>query len=111
MSELTDNAKKLLESAKRRFGNLTPAELELLDKSPLGKPTDRRTGVEEEDNPTNAKSWGDERIIRAEMIEWLCTDAEASSLVHRKGIRVGGARIKGERDLSPTSAVSHHDVS
>jgi len=94
----------LLELAQKKFDNLTPAEQELLKKAPLGKPADRRTGVEEEDNPTNAESWDDNRVIRAELIEWLCTNPEASALVHRKGINIVGARIKGEwTSYSPTS--------
>ena len=51
-------------------------------------------------DPVNAGRWGKERVIRAEWLNWLCTNQEASALVKARGIEIAGARIDGVVDLS-----------
>ncbi|MEK6676238.1 MAG: hypothetical protein AABZ47_11375, partial [Planctomycetota bacterium] len=53
--------------------------------------------------PGNADSWGPERVLRAEVIVWLCTDKKAKELVTHKGIQIWGARVDNELDLLDAS--------
>ncbi len=50
-------------------------------------------------NPEEAEMWGPERVLRANRIEWLCTNSNATALLSHNGIRIGGARIDGELKL------------
>ena len=50
--------------------------------------------------PENAASWGEERKIRADLIRWICLDAESSKLVDPKGVQIYGAKLLGTLDLS-----------
>jgi hypothetical protein len=93
---LPDNLKK----------GLTPAEKVLLEDAQKGVPADFRTvknkeieKIDPKDDPANAKNWGRERTIRAEIIRWLCTGKAAASLVDAKGILIVGANIKDPLDL------------
>jgi predicted GH43/DUF377 family glycosyl hydrolase len=47
-------------------------------------------------------AFGNEKqdVLRAECIEWLCTNPEASKCVKHTGVHVKGARIDGKLDLS-----------
>ncbi len=90
--------------AQTKFGPaLTAAERKLLRAAPMRAlawlgPSD------DPDNPANdtaqAVHWGPERIVRAEIIVWLATDADASRVVHPSGLGFAGARIAGKLDLS-----------
>ena len=55
---------------------------------------------EDPNNDPVRAAWGIDREIRAELIRWLCTDAEATKEVDPRGVRVYGARISGELNLS-----------
>ncbi len=79
--------------------DLTPAEEILLDKAQKGESADFRNGDEETDKPENADNWGDDRLIRADFLYWLCTNREASELVHAKGIEIHGAQVEGSLDF------------
>lgn len=57
-------------------------------------------GSKEGDDPSNADTWGADRVLEAEKVAWLCTDRQASDLVTRGGIIVSGMRIDGLFDLS-----------
>ncbi len=81
--------------------NLASAEIKLLKTAPEGLLADFFTS--ENDGPHNAASWDAGRILRAEFLYWLCTDTEASRLVHPKGILFRGVKIRGVLDF--TSAV------
>ncbi len=101
-------ADELVDLARERFAALeepepSEAELKLLRAAAMGQgaqcgPSDKL------DDPTNdpAKSdeWRAEREIRAALIRWLCLDREASSRVDPAGLRVLGAKITGELNLS-----------
>ena len=103
---MNHNAQKLLELASQKFGTLTDREKgvsqaheKLFRAVAEGELADYSTGVEAENHPAGAENWGDERVLKADRIAWLCTDREASALVTRRGIRVKGARIDGTLDL------------
>ena len=70
--------------------DLTPAEKTLLEMAQKGELANFKTGDEETDKPENAKKWKKDRIVRADLLYWLCTDREASELVHAKGVEILG---------------------
>lgn len=94
-----DTGAKLIDLAKAKFGDLTEAETKLFEETPIGKFADCSASDEKENDPANAANWPKARTIRAECIEWLCTNSEASKRVTHKGLWVEGARIDGEIDL------------
>jgi hypothetical protein len=74
-----------------------------------GRKTDLRPNIENVSDsrdlkiltdPVNAGLWADDRVIKAEWINWLCTDVEASKKVTSRGIEIDEARISGQMDLS-----------
>lgn len=89
---------ELLELAEARFGK-TKVDKNLFAATAKGEFADYSSEKDEENDPANADKWGDERVIKAEQIQWLCTDPKAAKLVTHKGIQVIGARIEGELDL------------
>jgi len=44
--------------------------------------------------------YGNDRVIKAEWLKWLCTDPKASAKVTSRGIELAGARIQGKLDLA-----------
>ena len=101
---------KLIELAKERFGTLTEAEEKLFRAVARGEVADYTSGSKEADNPANAKGWGDERVLAANRIAWLCTDPQAVKLVSRKGLTVRGSRIDGELDLEEAEIPFRLDI-
>jgi sRNA-binding regulator protein Hfq len=93
---------KLLELAYARFGagNFSIAEQSIFAAAANGEMASAASGNEYEDDPDHAAAWGSERTIRAECINWLCTDPEASALVTYAGLHVSNARIHGELSLN-----------
>jgi hypothetical protein len=98
-----DPAESLIKMAEERFGTLTDAELRMLRAAPTRKLAWASKSEDPED-PLNdvakAETWGKERTIRAELLVWLLSDAEASKLVHPSGVGLAAARIVGKLDLS-----------
>jgi len=95
-----DTGAKLIDLAKAKFGDLTEAEQDLFIAAAIGEGADCSGLTKKDNDPANADQWPNERTIKAECIEWLCTDSEASSLVTHKGVQVEGARIEGEPQLT-----------
>jgi hypothetical protein len=98
-----DPAQLLVSMAQARFGALTDAELAVLRAAPARELVWTSKSKDPDDplnNVAKAESWGKERTIRAELLAWLVSDAEASKLVHPSGVGIGGARITGRLDLS-----------
>jgi hypothetical protein len=93
-----------LESLAREcFDNLTAAEFELVRAASKGELA--VCGVSDDlsdptNDPNRANEWGNERQVRADLLAWLCLDRRASGLVHPKGIKLIGAKIADEIDLS-----------
>jgi hypothetical protein len=86
-----------------RFGKLSEAEKRLLYSAHKGETA--VCGVSSDirhptNDPAKADSWGDGRVIRAELIAWLCVDEAAHKKVDRRGVWAVGAKIIGELDLS-----------
>ena len=75
-----DSAKRLLELLPKRFRPLTSAEENLLKAVPTPDPADCSSDNDEQNDPAQADTWGDERTIRADLIRWLCVDRKASQL-------------------------------
>jgi hypothetical protein len=98
-----DPARSLITMAQARFGVLTDAELRMLRAAPT-RELAWASKSQDPDDPLNdlakAESWGKERTIRAELLAWLLSDAEASKLVHPSGVGVAAARIVGKLNLS-----------
>ena len=93
------NAAALLELARKRFdNNLTPAEEEMFRAAARGDTADCTFG-EDDTDLANADNWGDKRVIHADRLVWLCTNAQASARVTHRGIQVIGARVVGEVEL------------
>jgi hypothetical protein len=89
--------------ARAAFGDLSTAELRLVRTAPT-RDVAWASPAQNPDEPVNdlakADTWGKERTIRAKIIAWLLSDAQASKLVHPSGIGVAAARIAGKLDLS-----------
>jgi hypothetical protein len=94
---------RLVELAREHFGKknieLWPSEIKLLDGVEEGIEVNYRVGDTEKDNPANAKDWGQERIIRADIINWLCTNIESLKFIPFDGIHITGARINENINL------------
>lgn len=96
---------RLLAIARARFPDIDqyPVEVELL--RACGEIV-KRGG----ENPRPYKSESDnakvdgwevpERMVRADIIKWLCSDFDARNLVDQKGIRLQGVRIQGALQLT-----------
>jgi hypothetical protein len=94
----------LLSLAEERFDTLSEAERKTVSASSTGEraicgPTSEDLNLPEND-PANASGWGQERALRAELLQWLCTAATTRDLIQPFGIRVRGARVEGTLDLS-----------
>ncbi len=90
----------LAELARQEFGTLTKAEEKLFEAVEKGVYADYRSGSDQEDDPARVMTWGVERTLNGEHLAWLCMDRRASGLVPPRGIRVMGARINGELNLT-----------
>ena len=96
MPEAREQAEpSLLTLAQSRFPEPTTAEERLFRECCKGEFIRFTNETPEEIDPGEADSWGDDRTIHAECIEWLCTDNHARQHVHRKGIQILGAKIEG----------------
>jgi len=90
------SSEALLELARERFrDDWTDADETLFRQTAKGKIAAYGKG-----DPADADKWAKDRVLRADRIEWLCTDRDAVKEVTRKGVRIKGARIEGHVDLS-----------
>lgn len=91
-----DRSARLLELAKARFGDLSPAETKLFQQTANGE-----VAYFGEGDPAEAATWGKDRVLQADRIRWLCTDPEAvKEMLPHEGVRIIGARIEGQLRLS-----------
>jgi hypothetical protein len=87
----------LLTLAKRRFGaDITPAEEKLFRAAASGQPADFLNTTTQE--PSGKQQ--EDRKIRGDRIAWLLTNPAASALVSAYGVRIYGAIVAGDVDLS-----------
>ena len=92
-----DAAEELLELAREKFGKLKEAEEKLFRAAAKGEIADYSPRSKKPIDPVNAAKWGPTRVLHANRIAWLCT--EAAQLVTHRGIRIKGARIDDKFDL------------
>ena len=68
------SAAALLELAKKRFGDsLTDADGTLFRETANGE-----VAYYGEGDPAEADNWGEDRVLRADRIEWFCSNREAA---------------------------------
>src|SRR5690242_10130675 len=79
---------------------LTPAELKLVEAAATGAIADYRGSQGIENDPANGDQWGDERAISASVIYALSLGTNPDWPVLAAGLRIAGARIKGELDFT-----------
>jgi hypothetical protein len=90
----------LLEAATAEFSALTAAERTLLRAAVLGLTADCGAG---ENSLRASSSWGEERVVRAEVLRWLCVDPKALHCIDLRGISLAAARVEGRLDLAYTT--------
>lgn len=93
--EIISHLKKSL----REINELTVAEIKAIEACAYGKSADCKDCESDETLIINAKqseweNWADSRVVRAEIIRFLCTDEKAISLVDPRGIHIRHAIIK-----------------
>jgi hypothetical protein len=93
---------ELLNAAKERFPNLSEAERRMLlaEKSELANCGPDNDNSNLANSPECGELWGVERTIRADVISWLCRNAEEFGRRASNGITVYGAKIVDDLDLS-----------
>jgi hypothetical protein len=91
-------------SARKRFSNLTLAELKLIRSvGNEGEVAFCGPSVRDDDplnDPSHSDEWGRDRQIRAELIRWLCIEESARKQIDPQGMRIHGAKIVSELYLS-----------
>ena len=89
-----------------RFGERSEAERRLLRAAINGDTAccgPNQDTSHQGNDPSNAGSWRSERQIRAELIQWLCTEPEAAQRANSRGVNVLAAKVTGDLDLSFTN--------
>ncbi|WP_424531217.1 pentapeptide repeat-containing protein [Sphaerisporangium viridialbum] len=84
----------------RPFWRLTPTERQVWDAYPSGAWVDLRTGDHRRDDPAKGARWGRERTVRAGVIIALMLGAQPARPGEVAGLRLAGARVVGDVDLS-----------
>lgn len=102
----TTNQISLLKLARQNFTNdLSEAEIKMFLATASGEMANCQLTKEEKIIGSNdydisqSNQWSTNRVIRADRLAWLCTDAEAAKLVNYRGIQINGAAIDGILDL------------
>jgi hypothetical protein len=93
---------EILNAATERFPNLTEAEQRMLraERSEFANCGSDNDDSNPANNPEYGESWGIERTIHADVIWWLCRNAETFGRTASSGIAVSGAKIVDDLDLS-----------
>ena len=90
--------------ALRRFALMHEAERRVLRTAPTGRPAECGPEGYSTDAPENdprfAATWSEDSVIRAELLRWLCLDADARKLVDPEGLRIVGAKFDARLELS-----------
>ena len=80
--------------------DLTQAELRLIEAAKRGEVADYSDGNAANNDPAQGASWNGERALRGEMVRQLCLGLNPKWTVDPRGIRILGARIADDLDLS-----------
>lgn len=97
---LVDTVSALHGLAREKFGELSAAEIGMLDGAMTGTMAYCGDKDGREINPVGADQWGKERIIRASLLRWLLINRQAKEHVDPLGVQVAHARIEGDLNLS-----------
>jgi hypothetical protein len=95
----------LLELAAQKFGTLTEPETRMFRAIIDGRFPDFSSNNPSENDPATADKWPSSRVIAADRIAWVATDADAARFVTHRGIGLKGARIDGRLDLQAANIV------
>jgi cytoskeletal protein CcmA (bactofilin family) len=95
---MTIRNESLIKLAAKRF-DLSESEQKLLQSISTDGEVIYSAVDEELNDPTRASEWGDIRTLRASLLAWLCTDANASQYFKYRGLRIAGAKIDGSLNL------------
>jgi hypothetical protein len=98
-------AETLLKLATAKFGTLTEAEQRFFAGVVDGKFADFSSPSAADNDLSKAERWPATRVLSAERITWLATDAEAVRFITHRGIGVKGARIDGRLDLQAANII------
>jgi hypothetical protein len=83
--------------------DLTEPEQQVRQAALTGRLTDLRTGIPEDDNPTQGATWAAARTVRAELLVELLTTGPDGRRV--RAVKLRGARITGALDLEAATLV------
>jgi hypothetical protein len=99
-----DSTASLLRLAEQRFERLSDGEKRLLESALAGSEVVLGCGSADlnspENDPMDARDWGEDRTIRAAVLQWLCLERTAREQVSSFGLHIIAARIDGRFDLS-----------
>jgi len=89
----------LEELARNKFADLSEAEIRVVQAAPEGNNADCRN-LGGGDDPAKADTWPEARIVRADLIRWLCVEFHRcwrSTTARRRNqwANGGGARVAG----------------
>ncbi len=80
--------------------DLSEAEKLILEKAPKGEPADCREIDRKDYDVEKPEEWPESRTVRAKFLEWLLRDKNAQMLIHDKGVRINGIRLRNQLDLA-----------
>src|ERR1700722_16852360 len=83
--------------------NLSASEAAVWDAAQTGDVVDLRAHHPEIDRPDRCSEWADSRTVRAEVLITLLVGEAGAPSVHRKGVRLRGAKINGALDLEAST--------
>ena len=81
---------KLLDLAIEKFKEISDAEKKLFEAVANGHFADYSAESQGDNDPADAEDWGEERVLNADRISWLCTDGQAWVWSPTAGFRCWG---------------------
>jgi hypothetical protein len=99
---MASEPEKLLRLATEKFADreLSTAEKLILRCVEAGEEAKgTAVGGEFGNNPARANEWGQDRVIQADLVAWLCTNSEAANFIGHLGLRISGMRFDGILDV------------
>jgi hypothetical protein len=84
---------------------MSETERRLVEATRTGAPLDLSRGDPGVDNVANASAWHMHRVVRAELLADLLSGRHRSSDASPRGVKLRGARIRGQLDLAATSLI------
>ncbi|MDO9067158.1 MAG: hypothetical protein Q7W05_01725, partial [Deltaproteobacteria bacterium] len=94
---MATNSELLTKLAQKEFPDLTAPEFEVVRAVAMGEVADLKQWGTPPQKPKKYNPGGGP--LRSTLVTWLCTEARAKKLVHRKGLRIQNATFDAELDL------------